>query len=289
MTPATPEFQAVILAAGMGKRMNSDLPKVLHPALGVPLVHHVLDRLEPLHPARVILVVGHKEELVRQACADRGVRFATQSPQLGTGHAIQVAWDEIAAPGPGDAAPASAPGALDRVLVLAGDMPLVRTESLRRLLERHAREKNAVTVLTGDLADPAGYGRIVRDEAGRFVKIVEEKDATPDERAIHEVNSGIYVFDRAPLEEGLASLRADNRQKEYYLTDTLAFLRGKGLGVGIEPATHESELMGVNTVDQLAEVERQLVAAGITSSAGIKPSAGATTPAGAGPGKGPRA
>jgi bifunctional UDP-N-acetylglucosamine pyrophosphorylase/glucosamine-1-phosphate N-acetyltransferase len=242
----------VILAAGMGKRMNSDLPKVLHPALGIPLVHHVLDRLDPLHPERVVLVVGHKAELVRGACHARGVHFVTQSPQLGTGHAAQMAWPEIEA------------GSPERVLVLAGDMPLVRTETLRRLLERHAREGNGVTVLTGTLADPAGYGRVIRDEDGRFVKIVEEKDATAAERAVAEVNSGIYVFDRGPLKEALASLRADNKQKEYYLTDTLAYLRGRGLGVGIEPASDESELMGVNTVDQLAEVERRLLAAGIS-------------------------
>ena len=249
-----PAFQAVILAAGMGKRMNSDLPKVLHPALGIPMVHHVLDRLDPLHPERVVLVVGHKEELVRRSCAARGVHFVTQSPQLGTGHAVQVAWPEIEI----------GTGGAELILVLAGDMPLVRTESLRRLLERHAREGNGVTVLTGTLADPSGYGRVIRDGAGRFVKIVEEKDATSAERAVAEVNSGIYAFDRAPLKEALASLRADNKQKEYYLTDTLAYLRGKGLGVGIEPATHESELMGVNTVEQLAEVERQLLAAGVS-------------------------
>jgi bifunctional UDP-N-acetylglucosamine pyrophosphorylase/glucosamine-1-phosphate N-acetyltransferase len=257
-----PRFQAVILAAGMGKRMNSDLPKVLHPALGVPLVHHVLDRLEPLGPERVILVVGHREELVREACAPRGVRFVTQRPQLGTGHAVQVAWSEIESAGGDAAGPASA-AAADRVLVLAGDMPLVRTETLRRLLERHAREGNAATVLAGTLADPSGYGRIVRDAGGRFLAIVEEKDATPAQRAIAEVNSGIYCFDRAPLKEALATLRADNQQKEYYLTDTLAAMRAKGLGVGIEPATHESELMGVNTVDQLAEVERRLREAGV--------------------------
>jgi bifunctional UDP-N-acetylglucosamine pyrophosphorylase/glucosamine-1-phosphate N-acetyltransferase len=245
----TPAFQAVILAAGMGKRMNSDLPKVLHPALGVPLVHHVLDRLAPLRPERVVLVVGHKEALVRDACASRGVRFVTQNPQLGTGHAVQVAWPEIER------------ADSERVLVLAGDMPLVRTETLRRLLERHAREGNGVTVLTGVLADPAGYGRVIRDAGGRFVKIVEEKDATPAERAVAEVNSGIYCFDRAPLEEALASLRTDNRQKEYYLTDTLAAIRGRGLGVGIEPASDEGELMGVNTVEQLAEVERRLIEA----------------------------
>jgi len=271
-----PTFQAVILAAGMGKRMNSDLPKVLHPALGVPLVHHVLDRLGPLHPERVILVVGHKEELVRGACASRGVRFATQSPQLGTGHAVQVAWSEIeakgsAGAGAGAGSGSSATPAPERVLVLAGDMPLVRTETLRRLLERHAREGNGVTVLTGLLADPSGYGRVIRDDAGRFVKIVEEKDATDAERAVNEVNSGIYVFDRTPLKAALASLRADNRQKEYYLTDTLASMRGAGLGVGIEPATHESELMGVNTVAQLAEVERQLIAAGLAPPASTPP------------------
>jgi bifunctional UDP-N-acetylglucosamine pyrophosphorylase/glucosamine-1-phosphate N-acetyltransferase len=231
--------------------MNSDLPKVLHPALGIPLVHHVLDRLDPLHPARIVLVVGHKEELVRASCVGRDVHFVTQSPQLGTGHAVQMAWPEIEAGGP------------DLILVLAGDMPLVRTETLLRLLERHVREGNGVTVLTGILADPAGYGRVLRDGAGRFVKIVEEKDATPAERGVAEVNSGIYAFERGCLQESLASLRADNSQKEYYLTDTLAYLRGKGLGVGIEPATHESELMGVNTAEQLAEVERQLLAAGV--------------------------
>jgi len=242
-------FQAVVLAAGMGTRMGSDLPKVLHPALGKAMVHHVLDRLDPLAPERVVLVVGHKEELVRESCASRGVHFATQKPQHGTGHAVQVAWEEIAR-GP------------ERVLVLAGDMPLVRTETLRRLLERHQREENAATFLSGALADPGGYGRVIRDGGGSFVKIVEEKDASPQERSVSEVNSGIYCFDRDPLRAALDSLRADNKQQEYYLTDTLAFLRGEGRTVGIEAATHESELMGVNTVAQLAEVENLLRAAG---------------------------
>jgi bifunctional UDP-N-acetylglucosamine pyrophosphorylase/glucosamine-1-phosphate N-acetyltransferase len=249
-----PEFQAVVLAAGMGKRMNSDLPKVLHPALGKPLILHVLDRLEPLGPGRVVLVVGHKEELVREACASRVVRYVTQRPQRGTGHAVQVAWDEIAQ------------GA-ERVLVVAGDMPLVRTVTLRRLLERHAREGNGATFLSGALADPGGYGRVLRDAAGSFARIVEEKDATPEERAVSEVNSGIYCFDRTPLRAALDSLRADNKQREYYLTDTLTFLRGAGLTVGIEPATHESELMGVNTVAQLAEIEGLLPAAGAAGAA----------------------
>lgn len=233
----------------MGKRMTSDLPKVLHRALGKTLVDHVLDRLAPLRPDRVVVVVGHREDLVRAALAPRGVRFVTQAPQLGTGHAVQVAWDEVSS------------GA-SSLLILAGDMPLVRTESLRRLLARHGQEGNAVTFLSALLDDPAGYGRVIRDPSGAFVKIVEEKDATPEERAVREVNSGIYCFQKEPLREALGSLRANNRQKEYYLTDTLALLRGSRLGVGIERAADPRECFGVNTPDQLRMVEETLRAWG---------------------------
>ncbi|HEX7079348.1 MAG TPA: NTP transferase domain-containing protein [Candidatus Eisenbacteria bacterium] len=246
-TPPPPT--ALVLAAGLGKRMGSDLPKVLHRALGKTLIEHVLDRVAPLAPDRVVVVVGHREELVRAALASRGVRFVTQSPQLGTGHAVQVAWEEVA------------PGS-DTVLVLAGDMPLIRTESLRRLTARHAREGNAGTFLSAALDDPSGYGRVVRDATEAFVKIVEEKDATPEERAIREVNSGIYAFAKEPLRETLGTLRADNRQKEYYLTDTLAALRGKGLRVGIERAADPRECFGVNTPEQLRLVEETLRAWG---------------------------
>lgn len=246
---ADPPFSALLLAAGLGKRMNSDLPKVLHPALGTPLIGHVLARLAPLHPDRVVVVVGHREELVREALRDRGVRFVTQSPQLGTGHAVQMAWAET---GPG--APT--------VLVLAGDMPLVRTASLRRLLARHAVERNAVTVLSAELDDPAGYGRVIRGPDGAFRKIVEEKDATPEERAVREVNSGIYCFAKDRLQEALGQLRADNAQKEYYLTDTLEILRKRGERVGVERAADPRECFGVNTPDQLRMVEETLRAWG---------------------------
>ena len=247
--PAPPPFTALLLAAGMGKRMNSDLPKVLHSALGTPLIGHVLARLAPLRPDRVVVVVGHREELVREALRGRTVSFVTQSPQLGTGHAVQIAWTQ------------TAPGA-STVLILAGDMPLVRTESLRRLLGRHAAERNAVTVLSAELEDPAGYGRIVRGGGGAFEKIVEEKDATAAERAVREVNSGIYAFEKEPLERALQELRADNAQKEYYLTDTLAILRQRGERVGVEPATDPRECFGVNTPDQLRMVEETLRAWG---------------------------
>ena len=246
-----PPFIAVVLAAGLGKRMNSDLPKVLHPALERPLLHHVLRHVDALGPVRTVVVVGHRAELVRESLDGRDVRFAVQSPQLGTGHAVQVAWPEIE--------PASGGGPdSETVLVLAGDMPLVRTTTLSGLLLRHARERNDVTVLSGDLPDPTGYGRVLRGADGVFLRIVEEKDATPGERAVREVNSGVYCFQRGRLKEALRSLRTDNRQQEYYLTDTLAYLRGQGGRVGVERAGDARELFGVNTPEQLATVERVL-------------------------------
>jgi UDP-N-acetylglucosamine diphosphorylase/glucosamine-1-phosphate N-acetyltransferase len=246
---AVPPFIAVVLAAGLGKRMKSDLPKVLHPALGTPLLHHVLRHVDPLGPARLVVVVGHRAPLVRESLAGREARFATQSPQLGTGHAVQVAWEEI------EPARGSAP---DTVLVLAGDMPLVRTATLRALLGRHAREGNDVTFLSGELADPEGYGRVIRGPDGSFQRIVEQKDAAPAERAVREVNSGVYCFVRARLKEALGSLRADNRQQEYYLTDTLTHILRHGGRVGVERAADPRELLGVNTPEQLATVESVL-------------------------------
>ena len=246
-------FTAVILAAGLGKRMKSDLPKVLHPALGKPLIDHVLAQLAPLRPARVIAIVGHKEELVRTALRGKDVHFVTQSPQLGTGHAVQAAWSEIER---------GAEKGSETVLILAGDMPLVRTMTLRKLLERQQADMAAVTVLTGELDDATGYGRVIRDRRGDFVKIVEEKDATPAERKVAEVNSGVYCFQRSPLGEALAFLKADNSQKEYYLTDTLAILKGRGMRVGIVQASDPRELFGVNSPEQLAMVEETLRAWG---------------------------
>ena len=246
-------FTGVVLAAGLGKRMNSDLPKVLHPALGRPLVAHVLAQLAPLHPVRVIVVVGHREELVREALRGRDVHFVTQSPQSGTGHAVQMAWNEVEL---------GAEKGSETVLVLAGDMPLVRTMTLRRLLERHVADMNGVTFLSGEIDDPAGYGRVVRDRRGDFVKIVEEKDATGAEKKIAEVNSGVYAFQRKALGEALGMLRADNTQKEYYLTDTLAILKERGMRVGIVQASDPRELFGVNTPEQLSLVDETLRAWG---------------------------
>lgn len=232
--------------------MGSDLPKVLHLALGRPLLHHVLGHVDPLRPARTVVVVGHRAPLVAESLAGRSVRLATQAPQLGTGHAVQVAWPEIEPP-------AGEPGAeASTVLVLAGDMPLVRRETLRALLARHEREGNDVTFLSGVLADPSGYGRVIRGSDGAFLNIVEEKDATPEERAVREVNSGVYCFARDKLKEALGFLRADNQQAEYYLTDTVSYLRARGGRIGVEKAMDPRELFGVNTPGQLAMVESVL-------------------------------
>ena len=194
---------------------------------------------------------GHRSDLVREALAGRDVLFAEQSEQLGTGHAVQMAWPSIEA-GP------------ETLLVLAGDMPLIRTATLGRLLERHDHERNSVTFLSGVLADPSGYGRVIRDSTGAFVKIVEERDTTAAERLVSEVNSAIYCFARNALGNALGFLRADNRQEEYYLTDTLSILRTQGGRIGVERASDPRELFGVNTPEQLRMVEEALRAYGET-------------------------
>jgi bifunctional UDP-N-acetylglucosamine pyrophosphorylase/glucosamine-1-phosphate N-acetyltransferase len=200
-----------------------------------------------------VIVVGHKEELVKEALDGRDVHYITQSPQLGTGHAVQVAWPEIEK---------GAEKGGDTVLILAGDMPLVRTITLRKLIERHITDRSGVTFLSGELDDPAGYGRVIRDRRGDFQKIVEEKDATAAERKVAEVNSGVYCFRRDILKDALASLGADNEQKEYYLTDTLALVKARGLRVGVVQAPDPRELFGVNTPEQLSMVEQTLRAWG---------------------------
>jgi len=150
----------------------------------------------------------------------------------------------------------------DTVLILAGDMPLVRTMTIRKLIERHITDRSGVTFLSGELDDPAGYGRVIRDRRGDFQEIVEEKDATAAERKVAEVNSGVYCFRRDILKDALASLGADNEQKEYYLTDTLALVKARGLRVGVVQASDPRELFGVNTPEQLTMVEQTLRAWG---------------------------
>jgi bifunctional UDP-N-acetylglucosamine pyrophosphorylase / glucosamine-1-phosphate N-acetyltransferase len=233
---------AIVLAAGLGKRMHSDLPKVLHPARGRPLVDHVLDAVYAAGVERVVVVVGHQADRVRAALGARTLEWALQVPQLGTGHAVQ------------QTAPLFA-GYEGDVLVLCGDTPLLRAGTLRQLIDTHRRSRAAATVLTATMEDPAGYGRIVRGAGDEVLRIVEERDATPAEKAGREVNSGLYVFRAADLFAALARVGADNAQGEYYLTDTLEILRRAGKRVSAYRCPDAREVAGVNDRQQLQEVE----------------------------------
>jgi bifunctional UDP-N-acetylglucosamine pyrophosphorylase/glucosamine-1-phosphate N-acetyltransferase len=239
-----PDVAALVLAAGMGKRMNSDLPKVLHPMAGRPLLAHVLDTLDALGVGRQVVVIGHQRELVRAAFADRpSLEWAVQAEQRGTGHACMMA-----EPALGNFA--------GTLLVVCGDTPLLTPGTLDSLLRTHAASGAAVTVLSMRLPDPQGYGRIVRTSDGAGIeRIVEQKDASAAERALDEVNSGIYAFSYPALASVLSSLTATNSQGEYYLTDTVALLRERGRKAAVVCAPDHRELLGINTVDQLAEAE----------------------------------
>ncbi len=240
-----PDVAAVVLAAGMGKRMNSDLAKVLHEMAGKPLLGHVLATLDELGVARTVVVIGHQRERVRAAFADRSdLEWAVQAEQRGTGHACMMA-----EPALGDFR--------GTVLVVCGDTPLLTADTLHALLDRHARAGAQVTVLSMRLEDPKGYGRIVRTPDGEGIeRIVEEKDASPQVKALDEVNSGIYAFDHAALSGILSSLTANNSQGEYYLTDTVSLLQALGARAALVCADDARELLGINTPEQLAEAEQ---------------------------------
>lgn len=244
----TPELLAIVLAAGKGTRMNSARPKVLHETAGRPLLDYVLDLCGALG-ARTTVVVGHQGETVRAACADRsGVDFVTQEPQLGTGHAVQVALASMSV------------DAHESILVLAGDVPLLRAETLRALCALRAETGAAAALISFRSAAPSAYGRIVRDGEGRVARIVEARDASPSERLLTEVNASLYVFAGARLKEAVGSLRANNAQGELYLTDVIGLLTAAGDRVEALMVGDPTETAGVNTSTELAEAERAIYA-----------------------------
>jgi UDP-N-acetylglucosamine diphosphorylase/glucosamine-1-phosphate N-acetyltransferase len=238
-----PDTVALVLAAGQGTRMRSDLAKVLHPMAGQPLLAHVLQSLDDLGIGRVLVVIGHQRDAVRAMFAEAEVEWVVQAEQRGTGHAVLMAGTALEA----------FEGTL---LVVCGDTPLLRAATLHHLLEHHRESGAAATVLSTRVPDPKGYGRIVRDDVGGIAAIVEERDATPPQRAVDEINSGIYAFRYPVLEAALGGLTAHNAQGEYYLTDTVSLILRAGHPAAALCAVDYRELLGINTPDQLAEAER---------------------------------
>ncbi|MCL8014116.1 bifunctional UDP-N-acetylglucosamine diphosphorylase/glucosamine-1-phosphate N-acetyltransferase GlmU [Streptomyces sp. AS02] len=239
----------VVLAAGEGTRMKSATPKVLHEICGRSLVGHVLAAARELQPENLVVVVGHAREKVTAHLGetDPGVRTAVQAEQNGTGHAVRMALEELG-------------GSVDgTVVVVCGDTPLLTGETLTRLAATHSADGNAVTVLTAEVPDATGYGRIVRDGAsGAVTAIVEHKDASESQRAIREINSGVFAFDGQLLADALGKVRTDNSQGEEYLTDVLGILREAGHRVGASVAVDHREIAGINNRVQLSEARRIL-------------------------------
>ncbi len=237
---------AIVLAAGKGTRMESDLPKVLVPACGRPLVEYVLDALDQAHVDDIVVVVGYQADKVRDALSHRtNVAFAEQTEQLGTGHAVQMCQSHLAKhQGP--------------VLVVTGDSPLTQSDSISRILQHHATEQPACVMGTLLKDDPTGLGRIVRDDAGNFQSIVEEKDATHQQQAIKEVNMSTYVFDCSELQSALAELKNENQSGEFYITDCPGILKQAGKDVQALPVLKPCEALSINTLADLEIVEEEM-------------------------------
>ncbi|GGO03582.1 bifunctional UDP-N-acetylglucosamine diphosphorylase/glucosamine-1-phosphate N-acetyltransferase GlmU [Micromonospora parathelypteridis] len=237
----------VVLAAGEGKRMKSTLPKVLHPLLGRTLLGHVLSAAAPLAADRTVVVVGHGVDQVREHLTEVApdATPVLQAEQLGTGHAVRIALEAV-------------PDGAGTVVVINGDVPLLRPETVGALVTAHEEAAAAATVLAAEVPDPTGLGRIVRDADGRLEQIVEERDADATQRAIREINAGIYAFDAVRLREALSKLSTDNDQGEEYLTDVFGLLRSAGEPVAVHVAVDHTETLGCNDRVELATLRRLL-------------------------------
>lgn len=247
MTETKP-LNVLVMAAGLGTRMKSKRAKVLHELGGRPLIAHVVRTAQTLDPKTILVIVGHQAEEVEQAVlAEVGelASFAIQAKQRGTGDAVESARRQLEDSG-------------SLVLLLSGDVPLIRAETLRKLIEQHRATDAACTILAVRLENPTGYGRIIRDSSGRFEKIVEQKDASEEERKVREINSGIYCFESKDLFEALQRVEPKNQQGEYYLTDVAEILNSSGRKVEVFIHTEAREVSGVNTRAELAEFENLL-------------------------------
>jgi UDP-N-acetylglucosamine diphosphorylase/glucosamine-1-phosphate N-acetyltransferase len=240
------DLAVIILAAGKGTRMQSSLAKVLLPLAGHPLLHYVLDLSSKLNPVRTIVVVGHQADQVQQAFADRKVEFVVQHEQLGTGHAAQQAKEKLG-------------NFKGLVLVLCGDMPLIRADTLREMVAGHRASGAKCTMLTLKSDGCHDFGRIIRDKKGLILKIVEYKDASDVEKKVDEFNSGVYCFGNELFFKALECIGFNNAQKEYYLTDIIEYLVRKRYPVQATQTQDANEILGINSPDDLNRAERLLV------------------------------
>ena len=231
-------FSTIILAAGKGKRMKSDLAKVLHPLCGFPMLTYPVATARASGAEKIIVVIGHQAGQIRERFGDQGLIFVEQQEQMGTGHAVLQAAEAFREYN-------------GTIVILCGDVPLIRPETVRSLIDRHRTEGATVTVLTTIPKDPAGYGRVVKADGGSLAKIVEEKDATPEEKKIREINTGIYCVESRFLFPAVAGLGNRNAQREYYLTDIVEIAYNNGLRASSSIAPDPVEVMGINTPGEL--------------------------------------
>ena len=240
-------FCALILAAGKGTRMKSDLAKVLHVLEGKPLLHYSLQSVHRAGAEKIVVIVGHQADKVREEFPHSGCIFVEQKPQLGTGHAVLQAKEVLA-------------GYQGKTVILCGDVPLLKPSTIKSLIENHIATGAAITVLTTIPPDARGYGRIIKDADGKIAKIVEERDATAAEKQIGEINTGIYCADTPLLFDALGKVKNNNDQKEYYLTDIVEIARQDSLTVGSYLVSDYVEVMGINTGEQLKQAAKYLAA-----------------------------
>lgn len=253
------EISALVLAAGKGTRMKSNKAKVLHEVFFAPMIHHVIDALQPLALTETIVVVGHQRQQVEETLQETDVLFAHQQEQLGTGHAVLAAQEMLA-------------GTEGALLILCGDTPLISTETLREMMEHHAAKSAKLTVMTTELDAPTNYGRIVTDSSGNILAIVEQKDATPEQLRLNEINAGIYCIDIDFLYEALPKVDTNNQQGEFYLTDIVGLANVSGHAVNRFVCSDPQEVLGVNSRVELAVAHarlqerrnRELMAGGVT-------------------------
>lgn len=237
------KLSIIILAAGQGKRMKSSTPKVLHLLSGQPLLDYVIKTSKKLNAEKIVIVIGNKANQVRDKFIDAGVEFALQEKQLGTAHAVSMAEENLLS-FKGD------------ILVLSGDVPLINSDTLQKLIKIHQEDSSEVTILTTKLENPTGYGRIIRDSYRKVISIVEEKDASPEEKNINEINSGIYCFKKSFLFKSIKKIDSNNKQGEFYITDLIEMAFEANLNVSAIETKDSIEVMGINNVNQLRVMEK---------------------------------